>query len=217
MATDQRDKVAAATEAITGLNRIMFANKTEAYKKQESEEEFVRPVYLKPKDSVRGYISIYSDGGEKLKTFHNIIISNLNSSDMERVARTAVRDGEHRRHLGRAARQITFTAAFFNTFNEPWFDNFIDLWNNWLRGSRLDELKAHAYVKIDERIYKGTFSGYQYAESGENDTLIVSSLIMDVDDVFYNPIVPATAAEQDDAVFKIIYTEGVKVVKDKTL
>jgi len=217
MATEQRDKVAAATEALTGLNRIMFANKTENYSATQTDEDFNRPVYLRPKDSVRGYISIYSETGEKLKSFQKVIISNLSSGDTERVARTAIRDGEHRRHMGRAARQISFTVAFFNTVNEPWFDNFIDVWNNWLRGSRLDELNAYAYVKIDERIYKGTFAGYQYAESGENDTLIIGSLVMDVDDVIYSPMEPSTPSQQADAIIKAIYTEGMETIKDKTL
>jgi hypothetical protein len=218
MAETKRDQVNAATEATTGTNRVRFANKVSSTSTAAESEEFVKPVYLQPKGPSRAYIAIYEDGGSLLKKFDKVVISNLTSGDSERVARTPVRDGVHRRHLGRDGRQITFNAQFYNTANQPWFDNFVDTWNKWLRGTRLDELNAYAYVKIDERIYKGTFFSYNYAETGENDTIIIGSMVMDIDDVINNQgSTSSTGSQQVDAIVKEIYSNGVEVVKDKTL
>jgi hypothetical protein len=218
MAETKRDQVNAATEATTGTNRVKFANKVSGAQTPAETDEFVKPVYLQSKTSSRAYISINDSTGALLKKFDKVMISNLTSGDAERVARTPVRDGVHRRHLGRDGRQITFNAQFYNTVNEPWFENFMDTWNKWLRGTRLDELNAYAYVKIDERIYKGTFFSYNYAETGENDTIIVGSMVMDVDDVFYNQgLSSSTSATVTDSVVKELYANGIETVKDKTL
>jgi len=215
----KRDDVLAATEAPTGLNRVKYANRTENAPVVVDDEEFIKPRYLQPKDQVRGYISIYS-GGTKIKTFKKVIISNLNSADQERIARTPIKDREHRRPMGKGPMQLTFNASFYNTVNEPWFDNFMEIWNKYLRASKLAELNADAYLHIDERIYKGSFAGYQYAETAENDTVVVGSLVMDVDEVmFANPLTDEQKnAQLADSIIKdMLKTYGTETIKDKEL
>ncbi len=212
MATSKRDTVAAATEAPTGVNRVKFANKTEsAVVSSETEAEFVKPLYIQEKSMVRAFISIYDNTGLKLKTFDRVVITQLNGSESDRVARTAIADGEHLRYLGRAPRQLTFTAAFYNTANYPWLDEFMVTWDKWLRGSALQEKNAYAYLKIDERIYKGTFTGYQYAQTGENNTVVVGSIVMDIKDVIVGEYSSLPASVQSSSVIKELYS----VTKEK--
>lgn len=185
----KRDTLLAVNE---GKARILFANKKITTFYPKPEEDFKKPTFLYTEDQ-KASITVYY-GGKKKYTIQRLIVMGVRGADSDRIARTAIYDGEYRRAIGRNPRTIVFSIGFYDTLNEPWFNDFMQKWEKDMRPSVLQENKGAIYVKVGDCIYKGMITAIEQAKTVEDMLVTTCSMQFDVDDIIYiNP-----AVTQDD-------------------
>ena len=151
-----------------------------------------RPTYgIEIKDDTFCYLRIVKEDGEEIPLprpegytgpYANFIISDWARHDTEKMQIVETFGEDYLYFFGRSPTAYSFGGYLLNTNDFPWVSNWYYNYGRYLRGSRLAEMKARAYLYLEESVISGYFTSVEISISAANPHLVHFSTMMLVTD-----------------------------------
>ena len=108
----------------------------------------------------------------------NFFLTAMNFSHQERAQVMETFDALDVTMLGRKAVLVTLTFEMYNTDNKNWRDQWMYLWDKYLRGSKAAAAKNRIVITADNLILEGVMLEYSFQEQGMKQNSIGISVNM---------------------------------------
>jgi hypothetical protein len=136
-----------------------------------------RFIQSRPESKATLYL-MDSVGADKVAPIRNFLLTGLSWTISERVQVMEMYEGLDVTFLGERPVTVSFTMDLYNTANLNWRDQWMYMWDNYIRGSQCVRNGWRSVVMVDNLVIEGLFLSYQFQQSAGNDMHVPISVSM---------------------------------------